>query len=81
VLLIVPPSLSLCCHQPICIICGAHAEDTRNFLFSFVFGMLTYAQRRDAWDMAAEICLSQLPSLIEDPNAEFLVCSLGFVLV
>ncbi|XP_062167404.1 regulatory-associated protein of TOR 1 isoform X1 [Alnus glutinosa] len=26
----------------------------------------------DAWDMAAEICLSQLPSLIEDPNAEFL---------
>ncbi|GLT45528.1 hypothetical protein SLA2020_193540 [Shorea laevis] len=25
----------------------------------------------DAWDMAAEICLSQLPSLIEDPNAEF----------
>jgi hypothetical protein len=44
-------------------------------------GMLTYAQRRDAWDMAAEICLSQLPSLIEDPNAEFLVCSLGFVLV
>ncbi|KAA8517495.1 hypothetical protein F0562_017875 [Nyssa sinensis] len=26
----------------------------------------------DAWDMAAEICLSQLPALIEDPNAEFL---------
>ncbi|KAL3830244.1 hypothetical protein ACJIZ3_019046 [Penstemon smallii] len=26
----------------------------------------------DAWDMAAEICLSQLPTLIEDPNAEFL---------
>ncbi|GMI64468.1 hypothetical protein like AT3G08850 [Hibiscus trionum] len=25
----------------------------------------------DAWDMAAEICLSQLPSLVEDPNAEF----------
>ncbi|XP_010264478.1 PREDICTED: regulatory-associated protein of TOR 1-like isoform X2 [Nelumbo nucifera] len=25
----------------------------------------------DAWDMAAEICLSQLPSLIEEPNAEF----------
>ncbi|KAG2691057.1 hypothetical protein I3843_09G213400 [Carya illinoinensis] len=25
----------------------------------------------DAWDMAAEICLAQLPSLIEDPNAEF----------
>ncbi|KAK1320310.1 Regulatory-associated protein of TOR 1 [Acorus calamus] len=25
----------------------------------------------DAWDMAAEICLSQLPSLIDDPNAEF----------
>lgn len=26
---------------------------------------------RDAWDMAAEICLSQLPQLVEDPNAEF----------
>ncbi|KAK4483828.1 hypothetical protein RD792_011035 [Penstemon davidsonii] len=26
----------------------------------------------DAWDMAAEICLSQLPTLVEDPNAEFL---------
>ncbi|KAF7825456.1 regulatory-associated protein of TOR 1-like [Senna tora] len=25
----------------------------------------------DAWDMAAEICLSQLPSLVVDPNAEF----------
>ncbi|KAK9167993.1 hypothetical protein Syun_000133 [Stephania yunnanensis] len=25
----------------------------------------------DAWDMAAEICLSQLSSLIEEPNAEF----------
>ncbi|XP_062094822.1 regulatory-associated protein of TOR 1-like isoform X6 [Humulus lupulus] len=25
----------------------------------------------DAWDMAAEICLSQLPSLVEDPTAEF----------
>ncbi|WOG96096.1 hypothetical protein DCAR_0415426 [Daucus carota subsp. sativus] len=25
----------------------------------------------DAWDMAAEICLSQLPGLVEDPNAEF----------
>lgn len=25
----------------------------------------------DAWDMAAEICLAQLPTLIEDPNAEF----------
>lgn len=25
----------------------------------------------DAWDMAAEICLSQLPSLVEDPNADF----------
>ncbi|KAI4353507.1 hypothetical protein L6164_002452 [Bauhinia variegata] len=25
----------------------------------------------DAWDMAAELCLSQLPSLVEDPNAEF----------
>ncbi|XP_050383493.1 regulatory-associated protein of TOR 1 [Argentina anserina] len=25
----------------------------------------------DAWDMAAEICLSQLPLLVEDPNAEF----------
>ncbi|KAI6673273.1 hypothetical protein NL676_001179 [Syzygium grande] len=26
----------------------------------------------DAWDMAAEICLSQLPSLVEDSGAEFL---------
>ncbi|KAL6998489.1 Regulatory-associated protein of TOR 1 [Sarracenia purpurea var. burkii] len=25
----------------------------------------------DAWDMAAEICLSQLPSLVEDSNADF----------
>ncbi|XP_019413125.1 PREDICTED: regulatory-associated protein of TOR 1-like isoform X2 [Lupinus angustifolius] len=25
----------------------------------------------DAWDMAAELCLSQLPSLVEDPNAEY----------
>ncbi|XP_058214721.1 regulatory-associated protein of TOR 1-like isoform X3 [Rhododendron vialii] len=25
----------------------------------------------DAWDMAAEICLSQLPTLLEDPNADF----------
>ncbi|KAL1368806.1 hypothetical protein AAHE18_02G148400 [Arachis hypogaea] len=25
----------------------------------------------DAWDMAAELCLSQLPSLVENPNAEF----------
>ncbi|XP_054780131.1 regulatory-associated protein of TOR 1 [Prosopis cineraria] len=25
----------------------------------------------DAWDMAAELCLSQLPSLVEDPDAEF----------
>ncbi|AQK56955.1 Regulatory-associated protein of TOR 1 [Zea mays] len=25
----------------------------------------------DAWDMAAEICLSKLPQLIDDPNAEF----------
>lgn len=28
---------------------------------------------RDAWDMAAEICLSQLKSLVDDPNAEFQV--------
>ncbi|KAB2091112.1 hypothetical protein ES319_A03G168600v1 [Gossypium barbadense] len=28
---------------------------------------------RDAWDMATEICLSQLPSLVEDRNAEFQV--------
>ncbi|KAA0065342.1 regulatory-associated protein of TOR 1-like [Cucumis melo var. makuwa] len=27
----------------------------------------------DAWDMAAEICLSQLPALVEDPNLEFQV--------
>lgn len=30
---------------------------------------------RDAWDMAAEICLSQLPTLVDDPNAEFQVSS------
>ncbi|KAK8366972.1 hypothetical protein V6Z12_A02G153900 [Gossypium hirsutum] len=28
----------------------------------------------DAWDMAAEIFLSQLPSLVEDRNVEFQVC-------
>lgn len=32
-----------------------------------------YPHCRDAWDMAAELCLSQLPSLVEDPNAEFQV--------
>ncbi|KAL2455765.1 Regulatory-associated protein of TOR 1 [Abeliophyllum distichum] len=26
----------------------------------------------DAWDIAAEICLAQLPNLVEDPNTEFL---------
>lgn len=31
------------------------------------------ASFRDAWDMAAEICLSQLPALVEDPNLEFQV--------
>ncbi|KAI3964399.1 hypothetical protein MKX01_028734 [Papaver californicum] len=25
----------------------------------------------DAWDMAAELCLLQLPSLVQEPNAEF----------
>ncbi|XAR55764.1 hypothetical protein NMG60_11035961 [Bertholletia excelsa] len=25
----------------------------------------------DAWDMAAEICISQLPTLVEDPTADF----------
>ncbi|KAL7169522.1 hypothetical protein ACSBR2_034536 [Camellia fascicularis] len=25
----------------------------------------------DAWDMAAEICLSQLPTMVEDPNSDF----------
>ncbi|XP_024521729.1 regulatory-associated protein of TOR 1 isoform X1 [Selaginella moellendorffii] len=25
----------------------------------------------DAWDMAAEFCLAQLPALLDDPNAEF----------
>jgi regulator-associated protein of mTOR len=28
---------------------------------------------RHAWDMAAEICLSQLPTLLSDPSAEFQV--------
>ncbi|TYH24702.1 hypothetical protein ES288_A03G112500v1 [Gossypium darwinii] len=32
-----------------------------------------YHAMRDAWDMAAEICLSQLPSLVEDCNAKFQV--------
>ncbi|TYJ39756.1 hypothetical protein E1A91_A04G091400v1 [Gossypium mustelinum] len=31
------------------------------------------AHSKDAWDMAAEICLSHLPSLVEDRNAEFQV--------
>lgn len=39
-------------------------------LFFFVF-ILCHC--RDAWDMAAEICLSQLPTLLKDPNAEFQV--------
>jgi regulator-associated protein of mTOR len=39
-----------------------------------------FAHCRDAWDMAAEICLAQLPTLIEDPNAEFQVCCLAFYL-
>ncbi len=30
---------------------------------------------RHAWDMAAEICLAQLPMLLQDPNAEFKVIS------
>ncbi|XP_040935217.1 secretory carrier-associated membrane protein 1-like [Gossypium hirsutum] len=32
-----------------------------------------YRAMRDTWDMAAEICLSLLPSLVEDRNAEFQV--------
>lgn len=28
---------------------------------------------RHAWDMAAEICLSQLPALLSDSNLEFQV--------
>ncbi|PIA58079.1 hypothetical protein AQUCO_00500187v1 [Aquilegia coerulea] len=31
----------------------------------------THQHHMDAWDMAAEICLTQLPSLLDDPNAEF----------
>ncbi|KAL8141036.1 hypothetical protein V2J09_007057 [Rumex salicifolius] len=31
----------------------------------------THQHHMDAWDMAAEICLSQLRSLIGDPSAEF----------
>jgi len=41
----------------------------RNFSTVYVFS----PHFRDAWDMAAELCLSQLPSLVEDPNAEFQV--------
>ncbi|XP_062080719.1 regulatory-associated protein of TOR 1-like [Humulus lupulus] len=35
-----------------------------------------FRQELDAWDMAAEICLSQFPSLVEDPTAE---CSCFFI--
>jgi hypothetical protein len=38
----------------------------------FLFFPLFY---RDAWDMAAETCLAQLPMLLSDPNAEFQVKS------
>lgn len=41
-------------------------------MFTF-FSLVIYMYGRDAWDMAAEICLSQLPTLVEDPNAEFQV--------
>lgn len=41
-------------------------------MFTF-FSPVVYMYGRDAWDMAAEICLSQLPTLVEDPNAEFQV--------
>ncbi|TYJ39735.1 hypothetical protein E1A91_A04G089900v1 [Gossypium mustelinum] len=55
------------------------------FLAPFIrFGSLSHLEcgscyysldqkRRDAWDIAAEICLSQLPSSVEDRNAEFQV--------
>ena len=38
-----------------------------------IYHYFTKVQCRDAWDMAAEICLSQLPSMVEDPNSEFQV--------
>lgn len=37
-------------------------------------GMAVLIERglcRHAWDMAAEICLAQLPILLSDPTAEF----------
>jgi hypothetical protein len=42
-----------------------------------IYHYFTKVQCRDAWDMAAEICLSQLPSMVEDPNSEFQVCFSG----
>lgn len=41
-------------------------------MFTFL-SLVVFMYARDAWDMAAEICLSQLPALVEDPNAEFQV--------
>ncbi|KAI8571174.1 hypothetical protein RHMOL_Rhmol01G0098100 [Rhododendron molle] len=40
--------------------------------YGFCADMYLYIARakRDAWDMAAEICLTQLPTLLEDPNAD-----------
>ncbi|KAG5552694.1 hypothetical protein RHGRI_010703 [Rhododendron griersonianum] len=35
------------------------------------FDSFHFPHYRDAWDMAAEICLTQLPTLLEDPNADF----------
>ncbi|KAL0318163.1 UNVERIFIED_CONTAM: Regulatory-associated protein of TOR 1 [Sesamum calycinum] len=38
---------------------------------SFICCIFYPCALRDAWDMAAEICLAQLPTLVENPNAEF----------
>lgn len=42
-------------------------------LFLGITALTTLYLYRHAWDMAAEICLSQLPSLLRNPGAEFQV--------
>ncbi|GFY83843.1 regulatory-associated protein of TOR 1 [Actinidia rufa] len=57
--------------------CEAHeslpqsAEFPADVFTSCLTTPIKMALRWDAWDMAGEICLSQLPTLLEDPNADF----------
>jgi len=76
-------SLTQCYLRPISIICGivgdyCYDNFFLNVLPTFVNSLCFYPHCRDAWDMAAELCLSQLPSLVEDPNSEFQVSGLFF---